>query len=501
MSGSKNTELTVKYVCRSLATTSFGLRMIDLVAYSTNPIAEKISASATVDDQAAAGSSRRPPQPAQQPVQQRERDVEEHHLLQRRLEARRVDRLQPVQHDVDREQPLDPDRPAAGAVVTRDRRIALAGGARSAGTIQASAPAATTRYSGTSRFDVVPPAWIGTRNGSASDRQRRQQRPAGGRSRRATAAEHRDRDDRTDDARTAGGGGPRAAAASARCRPAAGPARAPARRASRAPASAARVAAARHAANSATTTTPSSGSGPVTAANSITGVDHPLPSAHVSREARVGAALAAISLSACGTTAKPEAGAAEGCTTVTHGGSTIRARRTCACLRDDHLPVTEFGHTDLQIGRARGPTVHFTPTPGEAQEAQINGQVQSAEVIGSALLYPNQASDTLLQKIEDCLREGSHGVAAAAPGSRRRTHGGVLTSSGPRAEQRRDARGARGRTRRRAPRRHALTRHRWRRCPARPRSCSASGSWSGCPGTVAPSWLLRRGSRPARSAR
>ena len=37
MSGSKNTELTVKYVCRSLATTSRGLRMIVLVAYSAKP--------------------------------------------------------------------------------------------------------------------------------------------------------------------------------------------------------------------------------------------------------------------------------------------------------------------------------------------------------------------------------------------------------------------------------------------------------------------------------
>ena len=33
--------------------------------------------------------------------------------------------------------------------------------------MNASEPAATTRYSGTSRLEVVPPAWIGTRNGSA----------------------------------------------------------------------------------------------------------------------------------------------------------------------------------------------------------------------------------------------------------------------------------------------------------------------------------------------
>src|ERR1700733_1713753 len=38
----------------------------------------------------------------------------------------------------------------------------------SAGTSQASAPAATTRYSGTSRLEGLPPVEIGTRNGNAS---------------------------------------------------------------------------------------------------------------------------------------------------------------------------------------------------------------------------------------------------------------------------------------------------------------------------------------------
>ena len=63
------------------------------------------------------------------------------------------------------------------------------------------------------------------------------------------------------------------------------------------------------AANSATTTTPSLGSGPVNAANSITWVDHPLPSVHMSAaKLALVAGVVAISLSACGTTAKPEAG-------------------------------------------------------------------------------------------------------------------------------------------------------------------------------------------------
>ncbi len=56
-----------------------------------------------------------------------------------------------------------------------------------------------------------------------------------------------------------------------------------------------------------------------------------------------------------------------------------------------------------------GPTVYFEPTPGAAQEMQINGQVQGAEVIGSALLYPNQASDQLLTTVEGCVAQGVSG--------------------------------------------------------------------------------------------
>ena len=100
----------------------------------------------------------------------------------------------------------------------------------------------------------------------------------------------------------------------------------------------------------------------------------------------VACALAALALSACGTTHKQSAGEVR----VTAGG--------------------HFGQTGLQIGAPQiGPSVSFEPTPGSAQEAQIKGQVEGAEVIGSALLYPNQASDKQLQVVEDCLALGVNG--------------------------------------------------------------------------------------------
>ncbi len=79
------------------------------------------------------------------------------------------------------------------------------------------------------------------------------------------------------------------------------------------------------------------------------------------------------------------------------------------CLRQHHVPVIEVGGTGLQIGFAGGPTVTFEPTPGAAQGDQIRNRAQGAEVIGSALLYPNQASDAELTTIEQCLAVGVSG--------------------------------------------------------------------------------------------
>jgi hypothetical protein len=82
------------------------------------------------------------------------------------------------------------------------------------------------------------------------------------------------------------------------------------------------------------------------------------------------------------------------------------------CLRNDHLNVQALGHYGIQIGQLpAGPTVHFQPTPGAAQAQQIDGisSAAGAEVIGSAQLYPNGASDNELKKIELCLSQGVSG--------------------------------------------------------------------------------------------
>lgn len=119
--------------------------------------------------------------------------------------------------------------------------------------------------------------------------------------------------------------------------------------------------------------------------------------------------LVAVLLSACGNTAKPEAGTLKAATTAAKKVDDPRTTHI-DCLHSEHIPVVEWGKVWLQIGtKPYGPTVQFTPTPGAAQEMQIDGQVESAEVIGSALLYPNRASDALLQKVEDCMAKGVTG--------------------------------------------------------------------------------------------
>jgi hypothetical protein len=82
------------------------------------------------------------------------------------------------------------------------------------------------------------------------------------------------------------------------------------------------------------------------------------------------------------------------------------------CLQADHLPAQSVGRVGIQIGPLpAGPTVHYLPSPGAAQAAQIEGSAgsQGAEVIGSALLYPNQGSDAELQQVETCLAKGVTG--------------------------------------------------------------------------------------------
>jgi hypothetical protein len=116
-------------------------------------------------------------------------------------------------------------------------------------------------------------------------------------------------------------------------------------------------------------------------------------------------AAAGIALSACGGSALPPAG----------GRGRVDDPRTAKndhvqCLRQAHLPVQEVGSTGLQIGSLpAGPTVVFAPTPGAAQAQQLQAEEQGAEVIGSALLYPNDGSDSELGAIETCLGQGVSG--------------------------------------------------------------------------------------------
>jgi hypothetical protein len=81
-----------------------------------------------------------------------------------------------------------------------------------------------------------------------------------------------------------------------------------------------------------------------------------------------------------------------------------------ACLKQHQLPVSEPSPTEIQVGPPGvGPLIAFTPTPGHAQADQIEGKDPGAEVIGSALLFPNQGSENQLQTVEVCTALGVSG--------------------------------------------------------------------------------------------
>jgi hypothetical protein len=109
---------------------------------------------------------------------------------------------------------------------------------------------------------------------------------------------------------------------------------------------------------------------------------------------------AAVVLGGCATTVKSARGRGSVDNPRTNNPDYLK------CIRDHGLPAVEVGSTTIQVGQApAGPTIRFLPTPGSATAAQIYGQVQGAEVIGAALLYPNQASSRELAAIEVCLNQ------------------------------------------------------------------------------------------------
>jgi hypothetical protein len=120
-------------------------------------------------------------------------------------------------------------------------------------------------------------------------------------------------------------------------------------------------------------------------------------------------ALVVMSLAACGTTAKPEAGTLRADAKARKQIDDPRIKHI-KCLRAAKIPVVAIGQTELTVGTPPAEAkVVFTPTPGSAQQSQIGGLSPGAEVIGSALLYPQRDSDAQLQQIEDCLAVGVKG--------------------------------------------------------------------------------------------
>jgi hypothetical protein len=125
------------------------------------------------------------------------------------------------------------------------------------------------------------------------------------------------------------------------------------------------------------------------------------------RVATVAVCLTALATSACGSAVK----SATGNRGKIDNPATAKANRI-DCLTHKHIPVQQVGLNTLLLGpQPASPRVVFAPTEGAAQGDQISGQPQDqgAEVIGGALLYPNQAPDKELGTIENCLSKGVKG--------------------------------------------------------------------------------------------
>jgi hypothetical protein len=126
--------------------------------------------------------------------------------------------------------------------------------------------------------------------------------------------------------------------------------------------------------------------------------------------------LMAVLLSACGISAKPQAGTPHISKSSDFYGLvdhpfTLQVK----CLKRDHVKFRKYLTAGQKLPAIQvrslptGPTIVFEPTPGIAQGIQIQGGAEGAEAIGAALLYPNQAPNKLLTKVEDCAVAGANG--------------------------------------------------------------------------------------------
>ena len=107
--------------------------------------------------------------------------------------------------------------------------------------------------------------------------------------------------------------------------------------------------------------------------------------------------LCAVSLGACGSKSNGDS-----------LGSNPNDQRTeaLACMKDEQLTVKKVGNTSLQVGAEKdGPRVVFYTTPRDAEADQFVGRTPGAEQVGRALIYVNEGSDEVLEKLENCLDE------------------------------------------------------------------------------------------------
>ena len=123
------------------------------------------------------------------------------------------------------------------------------------------------------------------------------------------------------------------------------------------------------------------------------------------RVATAAVCLTALAASACGSAVK-SATSSRG---KIDNPATAKANRI-QCLTDKHIPVRQVSLDELWLGpQPASPRVVFDATEGAAQGVQIHGQDPGAEVIGAALLFPDQAPGKELSVIENCLSKGVKG--------------------------------------------------------------------------------------------
>ncbi len=116
--------------------------------------------------------------------------------------------------------------------------------------------------------------------------------------------------------------------------------------------------------------------------------------------------IAALVLAGCGSVRQPSQSGGESATRGgAYGFKPYQPRdKLLKCLRRKGVEAVAVGQDSIQFLPLPGaPRIVMAATPDAATALQVRGRSEGAQLMGSALVFANQATKRQIEQIQDCL--------------------------------------------------------------------------------------------------